>query len=237
MKNLTSAVTLLLTIAFAVSPALTNPFSGFLANQLPIPQTDPPIQPAGYAFSIWGLIYAWLIVSAVYGFLKRPNDQDWNAARKPLIVSLAVGVPWLAIANASAIWATITIIIMAVGAVWSLIISPTRDRWWFQAPVGIYAGWLTAASCVSLGTTMAGYGVLANSFGWAFIGIIIGLLVTTTVFMVGRKALEYLMTVVWALSGIIVANGTEILPVSILAGIGAIFLSFLAIRLARPTFH
>lgn len=67
MKRVYVYLILILTIAFAVSPAFTTPFSGFSVHQLPIPQIDPPIQPAGYAFSIWGLIYSWLIVSAVFG--------------------------------------------------------------------------------------------------------------------------------------------------------------------------
>lgn len=29
-----------------------------------MPQVDPPVQPAGWAFSIWSEIYLWLIVSA-----------------------------------------------------------------------------------------------------------------------------------------------------------------------------
>lgn len=115
MEKFTAAAILVLSIAFAISPTFTAPFSGFTPDQLPNPQIDPPIQPEGYAFAIWGLIYTWLIVSAVLGLWKRADAGDWHAARLPLAISLAVGVPWLAIANASAIWATITIIIMALG--------------------------------------------------------------------------------------------------------------------------
>jgi hypothetical protein len=233
MTKLSALVTLILTLAFAISPALTDPFSGFEANQLPIPQIDPPVQPAGYAFSVWGLIYSWLIVSAFYGLFKRADAADWNRARLPLGFSLAVGVPWLAIANASAIWATITIILMAIGAIGAMILAPSRDRWLFQAPVGIYAGWLTAASCVSIGTTMAGYGILTDAFTWAFIGISIGLVTAMTVFLKARRAPEYLLTVVWALIGIIVANGTELLSVSIVAAVGAFTLSILAFTKPR----
>ena len=64
MKHALALLTLALTASFAVAPAITEPFTGFRPDQLPIPQTDPPIQPAGWAFSIWGLIYGWLIVSA-----------------------------------------------------------------------------------------------------------------------------------------------------------------------------
>ncbi len=45
-------LTLIFTVTFLVSPYFTSPFSGFEADQLPIPQIDPPIQPAGYALSL-----------------------------------------------------------------------------------------------------------------------------------------------------------------------------------------
>ncbi len=232
MIKLTSAAILALSIAFAVSPAFTSPFSGFTPDQLPIPQIDPPIQPEGYAFAIWGLIYGWLIVSAAYGLWKRAEAADWNAARLPLGLSLVVGVPWLMIANASAIWATITIVIMAAGAITAMIRAPQTDRWLFQAPVAIYAGWLTAASWVSIATTAAGYGIGMGSFGWAFVGIGCTLVTALAVFR-SRAAPEYLLTVIWALVGIVVANGKDILPVSLFAALGIAVLALTIIRRQR----
>ena len=135
MTDLKAAITLLFTFTFVTSPLLTSPFTGFRGDQLPTPQIDPPVQPEGPAFAIWGLIYGWLIVSAVFGILKRRTDAGWNAARAPLLVSLAIGVPWLAIANASAIWATLTIALMGIFAIVALLRAPQTDRWWLQAPV------------------------------------------------------------------------------------------------------
>lgn len=232
MKKLTAPAILVLSIAFAISPAFTAPFSGFTPDQLPNPQIDPPIQPEGYTFAIWGLIYTWLIMSAVFGLWKRTDAGDWHAARLPLAISLALGVPWLAIANASAIWATITIIIMALGAITAFIRAPYVDRWWFQAPVGIYAGWLTAASWVSIGTTAAGYGLITGSFGWAFAGILGALFSALAVYKM-RTAPEYLLTVIWALVGIVVTNGLVTLPVSAFAACGIAVLAFTLVRSQR----
>jgi len=222
MKNTHVWLTLILTATFVVSPAFTNPFMGFTADQLPYPQIDPPVQPAGYAFAIWGLIYSWLVVSAVFGVWKRRSDAAWDHVRAPLIISLAVGTPWLAIANASAVWATITIFIMAAAAIVALIRAPKVDGWWLQAPVGIYAGWLTAASFVSLGSTAAGYGIALGSLGWAYLAIILALGVTLAVIARKPTAPEYGITVIWALIGIIVANLSGAVGVMILAAAGII---------------
>ncbi len=227
MTQLKAWLTLLVTITFVAAPALTSPFSGFTRDQLPYPQIDPPVQPAGYAFSIWGLIYGWLLVSALYGVVKRRTDTAWDRARTPLILSLAFGTPWLAVANRSAIWATVLIFAMAGTAIWALMRAPDADRWWLRTPVALYAGWLTAASFVSLASTAAGYGLLTGSLGWAFIGIAMALLVAVLVERAAPRAPAYGLTVIWALVGIIVANGTNPLGVTLLAGAGILVLGSL----------
>jgi len=233
MKHFYPLITLILTLTFVLSPALTSPFSGFRADQLPIPQIDPPVQPAGYAFAIWGLIYGWLVVSAVFGIWKRGSDAGWDRARLPLIVSLGVGTPWLAVANDSAIWATIMIFVMAIGAILALIRAPKTDYWMFKVPVGIYAGWLTAASFVSLGSTAAGYGLLTDQMGWAYLGII-GALALAAMVMLRTAAPSYGLTVVWALVAIIVANQFQNGTVSALAA-GGIAILIALIVLTRPS--
>ena len=231
MNKISSIAILALSVAFAISPAFAPPFSGFTESQLPNPQIDPPVQPAGYAFAIWGVIYIWLIVSALFGIWKRIDADDWHHARLPLGFSLAIGVPWIAIANSSAIWATVTIILMAIGAILALIRAPQRDRWWFQAPVALYAGWLTAASWVSIATTMAGYNMLFGAQIWAIIGITGALCVAYITLNKRANAPEYFVSIVWALIGIIVANGAQNLPISALAFGGALVLIASAVKL------
>ncbi len=187
---------------------------------MPYPQIDPPVQPAGYTFSIWGLIYAWLTASAIYGVWKRRFDGHWDKVRSPLIGSLAIGTPWLWIAGNSAIWATITIFAMAAFAVMAMFRTPNQDRWWLRAPVAIYAGWLTAASFVSLGSTAAGYGVLFDSMGWAYAAIVMTLIVALTVLWHRPSAVEFGITIVWALIGIIAANITANPTVALIASAG-----------------
>jgi len=227
MTRLTAWLTLLVTLTFVASPAFSSPFSGFTRDQLPLPQIDPPIQPAGYAFSIWGLIYGWLLVSAVYGILQSRTDGSWDRARVPLVVSLAAGTPWLAIANRSAVWATVLIFVMAASAIVALMRTPDSDARWLRAPVAIYAGWLTAAAFVSLGSTAAGYGLLTSSLGWAFIGIVLALIVALVVQRTVPRAPPYGATVIWALVGIMVGNRLDPLSVTLLAGAGIFVLATL----------
>ncbi|MGJ8610908.1 MAG: hypothetical protein ACSHWY_07430 [Octadecabacter sp.] len=225
-------LTLIFTGTFVASPLFTEPFTGFRADQLPIAQIDPPIQPEGYAFAIWGLIYGWLVVSAAFGIWKRQTDPAWEHMRAPLIVSLALGTPWLWVANQWAIAATVLIFAMAVFAIIALFRAPVTDTWWARMPVSLYAGWLTAASFVALGTTMAGYGIFFGSTGWAFMGILMALLVAISVQEIAKSAPGYGAAVIWALVGVIVANGVSG-SVGWIAAVGIATLTFAVIRQER----
>jgi len=191
-------------IAFAVVPVFADPFSGFDPARFPVPVDDPPIQPVGWAFAIWGVIYLWLIAGAGFGLLRRSDDPDWAAQRPWAFVSLAVGACWIPIANASPVWATILIFVMLVTAAMALARSPATDRGWSRWPLGLYAGWLTAASFVSLATLAAGYGASDAALA-SWIALPLALVVAVTLSLrLGTPT--YPLAAAWAAMGIAVAN-------------------------------
>ncbi len=229
-------LTLTAALAFAASPFFVPGFSGFDPELYPVPQVDPPVQPAGYAFAIWGLIYAWLILHAGFGLLKRDTDPAWDAPRWPLFLSLAIGASWLAVAMRDPVLATVLIWVMLAGALAALFQSRADpDRWLLQAPLAIYAGWLTAASSASLGLLGAGYGILTDATGWAYIGLGVALGLAAAVQTFLGRAPEYGLTVAWALVAIAVQNWISNMPVALTACAGTLVMLGLAARtLRRP---
>lgn len=220
MRRLKAILTLVAAVAFLLSPILSSGFNGFSAGQFPIPQIDPPVQPAGYAFSIWGLIYLALLAGAIYGLFKRADHVSWDPVRWPLIASLAVGAAWIPIANRSVFGATVLIWIMLVTAVLALLAAGKDDRLWLRSPIALFAGWLTAASSVSIGLVLAGYGWLGGTTA-ALLCIALALAIAVAVQITRADTPEYSLAVIWALVGVIVAN-TDPLNWSVvgLCGIG-----------------
>ncbi|HDY96077.1 MAG: tryptophan-rich sensory protein [Sulfitobacter litoralis] len=222
-RPLTALMTFLLAIGFAVSPFFVSGFNGFSPDQFPIPQDNPPVQPAGYAFSIWGLIYVWLIVGMGWGLWKRREDYLWHDMRLPLALSLFVGCFWLAVAVASPVWASVLIWVMLITALYALFRSPREDRGFAALPVGLYAGWLSAASCVSLGLLAAGYGWMSGpTAGLVFVGLAI--VIAAGVQSSLMRAPTYGIGVIWALVAVVVANMATAPSVAALAAGGAIAL-------------
>lgn len=216
-------------LAFVSSPLLVPGFDGFEPDQFPIPQHDPPVQPAGYAFAIWGVIYAWLVASAAFGLAARANAPDWGEMRPYLALSLGVGAAWLPVAQVSPVLATVLIGLMLGLALAALRRAPRLDRWWARAPVGLYAGWLTAASAVALGLMLAGYGLLG---GPAAAVICLLLAFGLAWWVLGRlpDCPEYAIGVAWALIGVAVANLGSHTGIMLLALAGAATLAGHALR-------
>lgn len=205
MKQFLPTLTLLATAAFVLSPYVTDPFSGFDPQRFPVPQIDPPVQPAGYAFAIWGIIYLWLAVFAIMGVYARRHDADWHHVQGQMILSLGPGALWLWIAGFSPLGATVLIFWMLFFAIRALLRAPMRDRWVLQAPVGLYAGWLTAAAHVSLGVSLGGYGLASPQ--WAAIIALAGA-TALAVWVLARRpdSPDYGVAVIWAFIGVLVAN-------------------------------
>jgi len=219
-RTAASIFVFILTILFAISPAFVQDFGGFDPNQFPVPQDNPPVQPAGYAFAIWGVIYLWLIGGMGYGLWKRREDAAWHPMRLALIPSLAVGAIWLAVAVASPVWASVLIWVMLITALMALFRSPLHDKWAAALPLGLYAGWLSAASCVSLGLLLAGYGYVDSTTA-AIAAIFLALVLASGVQSQLARVPSYGIAVIWALVAVVVQNAGTNATVAALAGGGA----------------
>lgn len=230
--RLRALLLLLATLAFGAAPFVTPPFTGYDPSVFPVVIDRPSIQPAGYAFSIWSVIYLWLIAHAVLGFWKHAENPVWDRPRLPLTVAIALGALWLSIAGAAPITATVAIWIMAATALTAFLRATTdTDRWLVSAPTAIFAGWLSAAAAVSTGVVVAGYGILSDTASaLAMLALILGLAITV---QTRKPAMPvYGFTVIWALFGVVAVNWTPnpTVAYAALAGIAA-----MAVTLALTT--
>ena len=230
-----AAIAAVLSLTFAGSNFFVPDFRGYDDTLLPMPLPDPLIVPAAYAFAIWGPIFVWLIVGLVWAFVKRADDAEWHATRLPLIVSLTVGTFWLPVAVVSPLWATVMICVMLASALVALYRSPRHNARLGAWPIGLYAGWLSAASCVSLSVLLTGYGILPETLSTIlFLGLAIA--IGFAVQWMLKRAPTYGIAVVWAL--VAVAVGTfgraDVIAYLALTGVALILLpTFRALHLNR----
>lgn len=224
---------LIATIGFGVAPFVTPPFTGYDPGIFPVNNARPSIQPAGFAFSIWALIYVGLILHALFGLMARRDEAAWDAVRLPMAGSIAIGTLWLWIAPTYPITATAAIWAMLALAGYALVRVAGQDRWLLATPLAIYTGWLTAAANVSLGVVVAGYGLLTDTESAA---VMLALALTIGVSVQLRRPADfaYGLTLIWALIGIMAVNLVPNFTVALLA-VGGMIVMGITILGARQT--
>lgn len=144
----------------------------------------------------------WLIVATFLQWRHHGNEQQWEALRIPLLLSVTIGMLWNPISKQNEVLGLTIMILMWLGASLSLIKAPS-NKWISQYPIGLYAGWLTAAIGVSLGTILFNRGIVADP--WASI---IGILTTSllALFLLPKisDVTTFVISIVWGLIGILV---------------------------------
>lgn len=212
---------LCLAILFALTPLMLPSFDGYDPEDFPVQIARPSVQPAGYAFSIWLVIYAGLILHAGFGLLQRADDPGWDRPRLPLMAALVLGTTWVALAEDQPVAATVTILVMLAAALAAALRTGRGDRWLLMPPVALLAGWVTAAAGAASGVTIAGLGWLSDTAS-AVVCILAVLALAVAVQLRLGRVPEYGAAVIWALVGIAAANRGLNAPVAWLALAGAV---------------
>jgi small-conductance mechanosensitive channel len=119
---------------------------------------------------------------------------------------------------------------MLIAALAAFVRASDDDAWWQREPIGIYAGWLTAASSVSIGLVLAGYGYTTQDIA-AYVSLSIALIIAVAMQKACPKSLSYPIAVIWALVGIVVSN-LEPLNTSVVA-LCAVGIGYLLIGLIK----
>jgi hypothetical protein len=220
------ASNLVFSIAQCLTPVL--PALGFGINVGARPDVSKTlIQPAAYAFSIWGVIFALFLVYGIYQFL--PSQKNNKLFKKigwlTALVFLGDSI-WVLIAQANGseyilLGVIILMVILSYFAYFRLVNQKlTRFENFFAGiPLGMITAWLTAATLISILGVMNKLGLVGLSLEISFI-LIAGIIGLTTVFASRNKfvSLFYVLTLVWALVGIAIENGKHpVSAVSVLA--------------------
>ena len=202
-----------------------------LANALPLNgQTTGAISdrfrvyfvPAGYVFSIWGLIYLGLIAFAVFQAL--PSERTNRRLERVgylFVLSCAANIAWLFLWHYEQF--VLTLIAMLV-LLLSLIAIYLRleigrvqvfeaEKWLVDVPFSIYLGWVTVATIANATSVLDylrwdGWGLAPTA--WAVVMLIAGTVIATAMSLTRGDA-AYVLVILWAFVGIAVKQaGTPV---------------------------
>jgi hypothetical protein len=210
-RQISIVVALIITIAVNImSNAL--PFNGLTAAEIS-DSFDVYFVPAGYVFSIWGLIYLGLISYGIYQLL--PAQRENPRLRKIgwwFVLSSTANCIWLLLwhygFNALSVVAMLTIlsslimIYLRLGEKKQNVLSV--ERWLVHVTFSIYLGWISVATVANITGTL--YSVNWGGFGispeiWTYIMLAVA---TTLAGLMAyfRQDIAYMLVLVWAFFGI-----------------------------------
>jgi hypothetical protein len=170
--------------------------------------------PAGYVFSIWGVIYLALIVYAIFQLL--PSQRENPRMRSTgylFILSSIANCAWIFLWHYELFLLTLVIMVILLVSLIMIYVrlgigstqkGSAAETWMVRVPFSIYLGWITVATIANVTTVLVFYhwsGLGIAPQAWAVImlgaGVIIAGLMAFT-----RRDVAFLGVLVWAFAGI-----------------------------------
>jgi benzodiazapine receptor len=207
------------------------------------------ITPAGYVFSIWGVIYILLGIFVVFQALPSQKGKDYQGKISWLFVSSCLlNIAWLFLWQFEYLILSVVLMFLLLATLIAIYLrldigkstASLGEKLAVHVPFSVYLGWITIASIANVAVTLVSTGW--DGFGisqeiWAALIIVIAVLITLLV-IAKRKDLAYGLVIIWALLGIGVkqsanqniVTATEISAVIIVI---ALALSILISKFAR----
>jgi len=175
------------------------------------------ITPAGYTFSIWGIIYTLLGIFVVYQALPSQKNKDFHSKIGWLFVlSSLINIAWIFLWQFEYLIFSVVLIFMLLASLVAIYLRleigkskvELREKIAVHLPFSTYFGWITIASIANVATTLVsidwdGFGI--NPETWASLIILIALLLSLII-VITRKDIAYGLVIAWAFIGISAAQ-------------------------------
>lgn len=173
--------------------------------------------PAGYVFSIWGLIYIGLIAYGVYQALptQRANPR-LRAAGWWIVLGGLANSAWIFLWHYEqfplTLVAMLTLLISLIVTYLKLGTGRNKvsksETWCVQIPFSVYLGWISVATIANV-TSVLDYikwdrlGLPPEAWVWIMLAAVLAI---TLAMIFTRRDIAYTLVILWALAGIAVKN-------------------------------
>ena len=201
------------------------------------------ITPAGYVFSIWGIIYILLAIFVIYQALPSQKEKEYTKKIGWLFVlSSTANIVWIFLWQYQILSASVILIFLLLATLIAIYLrlnigkstASLREKLAVHAPFSVYLGWITIASIANVAVFLVsekwdGFGISPET--WATLIIIVALAITLLV-LATRRDIAYGLVIAWALTGIAVNQSgnqnvvtlTEASAIIVLLAIAAIII-------------
>lgn len=174
--------------------------------------------PAGYAFSIWGLIYITFIIYAILQLMPAQKDKTiYDHLAVPVILINLLGLCWQIVFRNNLLLLSVLIIVIMLVAGILFFLRAQQGIWaqhhskWLTVPASLFLGWISVATIanIALWLTAIGWdGAFQSDAAWARVLLIITMLLSLFISFRYRDYI-YPAVIAWACYAIFVALQTR----------------------------
>ncbi|MFW5913887.1 MAG: tryptophan-rich sensory protein [Bacillota bacterium] len=207
------AVNVVALIAVIAVNALANalPLNGQTTGEIS-DRFDVYFVPAGYVFSIWGLIYLLLGLMVIRLLVMDGKDLDTPKMRRFIYAFIASSVLnglWLLAWHSLIPWLSLVVI---TGLLISLIVAYLHvpdDDLWTKLPISIYLGWISVATLLNITIVLTTTDFFTNVSETLYFIVIILLGIALAYALLRRGDVPYALVFIWAYFAIFIRHFQE----------------------------
>jgi hypothetical protein len=210
--NIAAFLVVIITNWLAVSLPLNGKNTGQLSDQYPNKFT-----PAGFTFSIWGVIYLFLAGFAIYQaialFRRQLVEKKIKLISPLFVVNCLANAAWLfawhyeqvALSVVIMLVMLVTLILIHNRLQLALPLQPFSQKLWLDIPFSLYLGWISVAAIANITALLVSFSIEPFDIPatmWTV--IMVSIATALAMFMIWRKRnYVFALVVCWALYGII----------------------------------
>lgn len=195
-------------VGWMSNAGMFGPDNATISNQYPT-----LLVAAGYAFAIWGLIFAWDVGFALWQLRAGGNEALLARVRPAAAAGFALSALWMPVFSMQIFWLALLIIWASFACLAFAAIVLSRDpapsspqRWWAWAPLSLHAGWLSLAAFLNTAQVIVAYRLLSTQqmLAWSLVLFAAAAAVLLALNARMRGNLGYVLAAVWGLAAVYV---------------------------------
>lgn len=188
--------------------------------------------PAGFIFSIWGVIYVLLGVFSIY---QTRNEEYLEKVGIYFIISSAANSAWILAWHYQQIALSLVLMFVIFASLLAIYLrvgigkekAEMKEVLGGHLPFSVYIGWITVATVANVTAVLVTYNW--DRFGlsetlWTVLVIIV-LIVIVSLVLLTRKDIAYSLVAIWASYGIYVKQATNVPEVALTALVAIIVIT------------
>jgi hypothetical protein len=212
--NLAAFAAVLVVNTLASTIGINGSLTGALSDGIPN-----LFVPSGLTFSIWGVIYLFLLLFIIWQFRKTAIPALGRVGWL-FVLSSAANIGWLLLWHFHLVALSMAAMLALLASLIAVYVRlgigreprpSAAERWFTRVPFSVYLGWITVATIANATATLVTAGW--NGFGlapevWTVIVMAVAALIASAILLTRRDA-AYALVVAWALAGIALKRSAD----------------------------